>query len=171
MSDHVSGKAMQMTDELPMTPAARLDFVYQLARTSYIDEDGNEVQCEPVITVEQAFALLEMPMDDETKKVLQETWFGENVGAYPFDIYEWGDWHQEARTQPVKSLGSFWDDDRARIAACAPEFARMHLEMEWVGPDDGTGQATCFWCGWCIDTGAHTHDCRWHLLAVKAGVR
>ncbi len=72
---------------------------------------------------------------------------------------------------PEDSPGSVPDDDdRARIAACAPEALRMLLDLmakrEW----------SCSWCGSEVnDTPTarqvHLKGCEWDALMKKAGLR
>lgn len=67
-------------------------------------------------------------------------------------------------------------EDRARLAACAPEMARLLLEAEWKGgftyPYD-TGTTSC--CPWCDAEGDNTREhkpgCAWLALMKKAGIR
>lgn len=44
-----------------LSPAARIEMLQQLLRTEYIDEDGNLVKCEPLMTREQALQLIDWP--------------------------------------------------------------------------------------------------------------
>jgi hypothetical protein len=69
------------------------------------------------------------------------------------------------------------DIDRARLASCAPEMARMLLELEWNDREDSAGNIVgkrCFVCGaetWFDDdTPAHRATCRLVNLLKWAGV-
>lgn len=73
------------------------------------------------------------------------------------------------------------DIDRARLAACAPEMARMLVELEWSGGYEygqDSGVDAC--CPSCMAdapspalgiSGVHKLDCRLIALLRKAGVR
>ncbi len=118
-------------------------------------------------------------MDDVTRKVLAETWVLDNVS--PPDHMEERYGHcavfdtggRERGLSLVQSRTYIEDNDadsvlltaRARIAACAPEFARLLLEAEWDLEDDG-----CRWCN-VYKPGPHRAGCRWLALMVKAGIR
>jgi hypothetical protein len=57
---------------------------------------------------------------------------------------------------------------RARLAAAAPDMARLLLALEVVG-DDGPG--FCPACGRLRPDEPHKDDCRWVAVLRKAGVR
>lgn len=62
------------------------------------------------------------------------------------------------------------DCDRARLAAAAPEMARLLLQLEWTqgGVWDPAG---CHVCLGGRDSGGHKPDCAYDALMRKAGVR
>ena len=72
---------------------------------------------------------------------------------------------------------------RARLAACAPEMARVLLDAEWVRGGGVIGEDNveheCPWCRELAPThtgagpigGTHSSDCLWLSLMKKAGVR
>lgn len=59
-------------------------------------------------------------------------------------------------------IGVLDTQEHARLAACAPEMARMLLALEWAD-----GGARCPVCGGL----QHAADCAWLLLMRKAGLR
>ncbi len=74
---------------------------------------------------------------------------------------------------PAGAPGFEETEARARIAACAPELARLILEAEWAG-GHFDGSAQCPWCGAEQGTaphGPHEADCSFVTLCVKAGLR
>jgi len=66
---------------------------------------------------------------------------------------------------------------RARLAATAPDMARLLLSTEWVSTehDEGSTPDQCASCGaFRMDTqsfGAHEPDCQWLAVMRKAGIR
>jgi len=62
-------------------------------------------------------------------------------------------------------VGEMDDADRARLAACAPEMARVLHEVEWHGEDGG-----CPSCA-AMRVQGHFDGCRLEALLRKAGVR
>ena len=57
----------------------------------------------------------------------------------------------------------------ARLAACAPEMARMLLRTEWIWDNHANAPL----CPWCLNdkTRDHAVDCAWLVLMKKAGIR
>ncbi len=117
-------------------------------------------------------------MSDEAKKVLEETWSLSPNPCLGSDVH--GD--RMARMTAGDSLGyrmSFSDtleagfEERARIAACAPEALRLLLEAEKTTGGDYDDS-----CRWCQEeslnnTGPMDHhpNCEWYVLMKKAGLR
>lgn len=109
-------------------------------------------------------------MDDVTRKVLGETWVTDGTDGGKLCTYEAmkdGDVIQER-------FGYFGDFDgvaapvRARLAARAPEMARMLLRLEAPCP----GSYLCAICGKNIENEVpHKPTCAWLVLMKKAGLR
>lgn len=112
----------------------------------------------------------------------EETWSVRDDTAGEHDVHvEWGpDSHgrilAEERPDYGDSLG------RARLAAAAPEMARLLLEKEWSGGDvnyaTGSGRMwlpKCLVCGGVkahpqAGSSGHRKDCRLVAVLRKAGV-
>lgn len=85
---------------------------------------------------------------------------------------------------PVHMNDPEYDDAvaRAKLAAAAPEMARLLLEVEWAGldvevnggGDDPIGRAdfpVCYFCRQEAARGEHASDCRWLAWARRIGAR
>ncbi len=88
-----------------------------------------------------------------------------------------GGWRLHAEGEEEHS--TFWDADpgRARLAAAAPEMARLLLELQWSGGSyEGDHMAAC--CPSCeafsvtsdVTAGKHEPGCRLAAVLQKAGV-
>ncbi|AKU97022.1 hypothetical protein AKJ09_03686 [Labilithrix luteola] len=64
-------------------------------------------------------------------------------------------------------------DGRIKLAAAAPDMARMLIDREWTGegtvPGSGEHELACVHC-WGLRP-KHEPDCRWVAVMRKAGVR
>jgi hypothetical protein len=60
-------------------------------------------------------------------------------------------------------------DAYAQLAACAPEMARLLLDLEWAHQDPSWGPA-CPACD-ALERAGHGRDCRLERVLRKAGVR
>ncbi len=115
-------------------------------------------------------------MDDATRKVLAESWEP--------DLHSTGH-DRVAAKAPVlpERLGEkryiAHQEARARIAACAPELARLLLAGEWADNSDGEYFPRCPWCrnreseefGDASEPGKHGSKCPLVACLQKAGLR
>jgi hypothetical protein len=108
------------------------------------------------------------------------------------ETWDWGDTYPSLSTEGAPPI-DLTNDGRtdsmlrpylievARLAACAPEMARMLLAIEWNGHEEdsierGRNESTCPMCG-ALEMGeqgsfrAHRPDCAIDALLRKAGVR
>ncbi len=113
----------------------------------------------------------ERAMDDEVKKVLAETW---EVSGGAITVGGASVWGKHCDDSDVEQA-------RARLAACAPEMARLLLLREWTTlvDEDGEQFVGCGTCsvvrvqrvGYAPEPGAHHEACGWLALMQKAGIR
>lgn len=81
----------------------------------------------------------------------------------------WGMWPNEVEDE------AYWrhNDARMRLAERAPEMARLLLDYEWLGHDEGGYD--CRSCGahknYGDDAAKHDPGCEWLALMKHAGVR
>ncbi len=113
-------------------------------------------------------------------KAVLETW---NVGhddeltfvAIGGSHYECGD--EVIALMTDMEIGHPNIEARARLAACAPEMARLLLEKEWGSFDEmsnampGHPVSSCMSCTANMLEPDHDPDCRWLALMKKAGLR
>lgn len=103
-------------------------------------------------------------------KPWEETWRWN--GLHPLDVFgpDGGDLLFEGAVIRNDSDGP----ERAKLAAAAPEMARLLLELEWADPrnhwsDDGANSNGCCVCGEYKKDG-HKPDCALVAVLRKAGV-